>query len=115
MIAVNNAVTSKTKNFVWMKLVATAIKIIARTVLGKIIQVVATVVPMDVATATHALHNVDVVVVILVHAPAVANHNVIAANPVEDVVDVDAVDLDYNDILNRLVTNLLAYYYIELL
>ena len=112
MIAVNNAATSKTKNFVWMKLVATAIKIIARTVLGKIIQVVATVVPVDVVTATHALHNVDVVVVILVHAPAVANHNVIAANPV---VDVDAVDLDYNDILNRLVTNYLAYYEIELL
>ena len=107
---VKNSATSKTENFVWMKNVATAIEIIINAVVVKIIWLVAIIQPVVSITVTHALHNKrSVVAVILVHAAHVSNLNVIAIL-VEDVVDASMVPIDSNDILNRLVTNLLVYF-----
>ena len=72
-------------------------------------------VPVVTITVTHALHNhVGVIAVILVHLAHVANLNVIAIL-VEDVVDASMIYFDSNDILNRLVINLLVIFEIELL
>ena len=134
MKAVNHAATSKTENFVQMKNVAHAVKIIKNAVVVKIIQLLQTDVTVDTIAAIHALqYQLHAILVnhasgsnlaVIATLAVIANLAVIAtlaeifhviAILVVDLVDAEMVPVDHKDILNRLVTNLVVSFEIELL
>lgn len=126
MKAVNHAAISKTENFVWMKIVAQAIKTIKIAVVVKITQLSQKVVPVDVITAIHALQchkyvilvqhaaNNLAVIGILVEGLAVtsnlAEDLVLIKTLAVNVTDTAIVCVDFKDILILLVEKLLVYF-----
>ena len=111
---VKNTVTSRTKSFCWMKIVAAATMITERTVVTVIEKIAQAIVPMDGNDATHALHNNDN----LSDVGVIGNLNVVSILVEVAILVEDSMvpSSDYNDILTRLVTNFklifkLSHYY----